>query len=164
MKTLTRLTALATATAAFGVLGTVPAYAATQQSCSSGYMNDKVAGKAYTTKSSHVVGGETAGIDDFMVVCDVDAWQDADNIVDLYSAGQVYKYASGSYTSCFIYTGTWAGWWVGNMGWYIDLDSSLINNRCGWNTGPIKVRNTAKGEWKDGTIKSVATIVTDSKL
>jgi hypothetical protein len=64
---------------------------------------------------------------------------------------------------CAIYVGGWRGTFTKfNYTWHFDLDS--VSGKCGWATQPIKVRHIAKGEWSDGTIKSVTVYVTTSAL
>lgn len=163
-KALLKLVVVAMAASVSLVLGAASAHAAGRTTCSSGYDGDRMAGYTYTNKSSHVVGGNTAAIDSgIQYTCDVSIPWDADNIVDTYQAGYIYKYDINSYSLCHINVGRWRGYWSSsNMLWAKDLDQ--ISGKCGWGRGPIKVKTTSKGEWSDGTIKTLNTIVTDTRL
>lgn len=143
------------------------ANAAAQTTCSSGAYSDRVVGRAYTDKSGHLVGAQVDGIDSGdSIKCELSNLHPSEHIVDIYRSGGVYKYANGSYSLCYIVTGKWNGYFNGTrVTWGVDLDASHISpSKCGWSYGPIKVRNYAKGEWDNGTVKTVTTIVTDSRL
>ncbi|MER7606369.1 hypothetical protein [Nocardioides sp. NPDC127503] len=143
------------------------ANAAEKTTCSSGYYSDRVVSRAYTDKSGHLVGAQIDGIDYAdHVNCVLGNTYPSEHIVDIYRSGGVYKYANGSYSLCYIVTGKWMGYFNGTrVTWGVDLDGSHISpSKCGWSYGPIKVRNYAKGQWDNGTVKTVTTIVTDSRL
>lgn len=157
--------ALSTAVVAalIGIASPVPgANAESRTHCSSAYLADKVVGFAKTAKSSRIVSGSTGAIDDW-TSCDLNSMWDADNVIDTYKGGVVYKYASGSYSQCIVKVGGWRGYWsTSNYTWSLDLDN--FSGKCGWASNPIKVRHTAKAEWVDGTVKTINVYVTDSSL
>ncbi|MGO4257656.1 hypothetical protein [Marmoricola sp. RAF53] len=156
--------------AILAAMSAAPAHAADETSCSGSYQGDKMAAKAYTSRSTHIIGGVGAGIDSYVlgvpITCDVSNSEDADNIVDTYLQGTIYAYDSNAraYTYCMGLTPGWRGYWsTANQYWSTDMDLNPANF-CGWKTKPIKVRTIAKGQWKDGTIKTATTYVTDSAL
>ena len=162
MKSIKRLAAVAAAVVGVTtVLGATPALAAQQTLCSSTYQGDRVAGKAFTDKGDHTVGGDTQGIDGTSVVCETGSTHTADHWVDEYKSGLIYKRVGDEYTSCAISVGGWRGTFTqGKYTWHYDLDD--VSGKCGWSSNSIKVRHIAKGEWSNGTIKSV--YVTTSAL
>jgi hypothetical protein len=159
-RTIGRLVAAALPVA-FAV-GVAPAAFAGQHNteCSASYDGDKMAAHAWTGKEyGHTVGGESAGIDSW-ATCDASVPWDADNIIDIYKNGRVYKYESGSWTICIDPAGVWRGYGGSeNYGWSRDLDTQ---GTCNWGNRSIKVEHLAKGQWGDGTIKSVTSLLTDS--